>query len=261
MSARKCAWILSLVVLPIGLAATASAIPISYDANPGPAPDPTTVGWTAAVGDNGPASGTAIIDNGLPGWQAWDGDTNSWQKNATHDDAVLAHTYGWSMSTKMEITNVSYTGNYSQKLIFWDMDGPQTQWQLQIRPRANGLDTVVKLNNDSVNEYVVTGGINNFHTYGLVYNTSGPDAGYGDLYIDGANTGLKNNAPFDGSTWGMPAVSYVQFGDCTGGNGNGTGVYNTVAWSATVPTPEPATLVLLATGLLGLLAYAWRKRR
>jgi hypothetical protein len=25
--------------------------------------------------------------------------------------------------------------------------------------------------------------------------------------------------------------------------------------------PEPATLVLLATGLLGLLAHAWRKRR
>ena len=27
------------------------------------------------------------------------------------------------------------------------------------------------------------------------------------------------------------------------------------------PTPEPGTLVLLATGLIGLLAYAWRKRR
>ena len=28
-----------------------------------------------------------------------------------------------------------------------------------------------------------------------------------------------------------------------------------------VPTPEPGTLVLLATGLVGLLAYAWRHRR
>ena len=25
--------------------------------------------------------------------------------------------------------------------------------------------------------------------------------------------------------------------------------------------PEPGTLVLLATGLIGLLAYAWRKRK
>ena len=27
------------------------------------------------------------------------------------------------------------------------------------------------------------------------------------------------------------------------------------------PTPEPSTLVLLTVGLIGLLAYAWRKRR
>ena len=27
------------------------------------------------------------------------------------------------------------------------------------------------------------------------------------------------------------------------------------------PTPEPGTLVLLVTGLLGLLTYAWRKRK
>jgi hypothetical protein len=26
-------------------------------------------------------------------------------------------------------------------------------------------------------------------------------------------------------------------------------------------SPEPCSLVILATGLLGLLAYAWRKRR
>ena len=27
------------------------------------------------------------------------------------------------------------------------------------------------------------------------------------------------------------------------------------------PMPEPSTLLLTATGLFGLLAYAWRKRR
>jgi hypothetical protein len=30
---------------------------------------------------------------------------------------------------------------------------------------------------------------------------------------------------------------------------------------AFAPTPEPGTIVLLATGLIGLLAYAWRKRK
>jgi hypothetical protein len=41
----------------------------------------------------------------------------------------------------------------------------------------------------------------------------------------------------------------------THGNTTLTGVFN-------IPgVPEPSTLVLLATGLMGLLAYAWRKRR
>ena len=33
------------------------------------------------------------------------------------------------------------------------------------------------------------------------------------------------------------------------------------AFITITPTPEPGTLVLLVTGLLGLLAYAWRKRK
>jgi len=33
------------------------------------------------------------------------------------------------------------------------------------------------------------------------------------------------------------------------------------ALASVVGVPEPSAFVLLATGLLGLLAYAWRKRR
>jgi hypothetical protein len=39
-------------------------------------------------------------------------------------------------------------------------------------------------------------------------------------------------------------------------DGGGGGVETVVA-----PTPEPGTLALLTAGLVGLLAYAWRKRR
>ena len=51
-----------------------------------------------------------------------------------------------------------------------------------------------------------------------------------------------------------PTTSYIGFG-----NDDAWGYIDNVKLS--VATPEPSTLALLATGLLGLLAYAWRKRR
>ncbi len=54
--------------------------------------------------------------------------------------------------------------------------------------------------------------------------------------------GLAASGPYAGDY-------YVQL------DGNGGGVV------APVPTPEPSTLMLLAVGLVGLLAYAWRKRK
>jgi hypothetical protein len=37
--------------------------------------------------------------------------------------------------------------------------------------------------------------------------------------------------------------------------------YTHVSMGTAVATPEPGTVTLLATGLFGLLAYAWRKRK
>ena len=45
-------------------------------------------------------------------------------------------------------------------------------------------------------------------------------------------------------------------GEAGAGNHAGTRLDATIT-----PTPEPGTVVLLLTGLFGLLAYAWRKRR
>jgi hypothetical protein len=49
---------------------------------------------------------------------------------------------------------------------------------------------------------------------------------------------------------------------------DGTYAYNATAFGLSevlfdngVSTPEPGTIVLLTTGLIGLLAYAWRKRK
>ena len=47
-------------------------------------------------------------------------------------------------------------------------------------------------------------------------------------------------------------------GDIVGYGSNGT---SNRAFLITAIVPEPSTLLLAATGLVGLLAYAWRKRK
>ena len=68
-----------------------------------------------------------------------------------------------------------------------------------------------------------------------------------------------------GATSGVQAGGAAIFFGGIGG-GQGTTAQSQVAYfratpGAWEPVPEPGTLVLLATGLFGLLAYAWRKRK
>ena len=88
----------------------------------------------------------------------------------------------------------------------------------------------------------------------------------GDANRDGTVNGadlnivLSNyNQTFTGDTWAL--------GDF---NGDGTvdgadlnvvlSNYNQVGGGVAAAVPEPSTLLLAAAGLVGLLAYAWRKR-
>ena len=55
------------------------------------------------------------------------------------------------------------------------------------------------------------------------------------------------------------AGASMSFGDETGG-GSGSANWDYVNVNP-VSTPEPSTLTLLVMGLIGLLCYAWRKRK
>ena len=51
------------------------------------------------------------------------------------------------------------------------------------------------------------------------------------------------------------------FNLAVGDNSSGDSGYYRMDYVGTTFIPEPSALVLASTGLLGLLAYAWRKRR
>jgi autotransporter-associated beta strand protein len=92
----------------------------------------------------------------------------------------------------------------------------------------------------------------------------------GDLTLDGTLNITSSDALVHGkytlfSVYGATGVTDngLDFGVVPAGHdwaysiANDNGVYSVIVTAA----PEPGTLILLATGLLGILAYAWRKRR
>lgn len=116
----------------------------------------------------------------------------------------------------------------------------------------------------------------------------------GGWYTTFQNLILSNPDPTPGGTWGLTGAGGVPTGSgfnntliaafyvspsttgmefyTTDGNAFGNSNYGQFQFNygggrtdyvqvMPVPTPEPATLVLLGTALVGLLAYAWRKRR
>ena len=88
-----------------------------------------------------------------------------------------------------------------------------------------------------------------FHTVRVERN--GASNNYMQLWVDGVSIGstLRNDSPSTGR---------FEFGDTNTG-ADGEAVWDYVGLNATVP--EPSSIVLLTSLLMGLIAYAWRKRQ
>jgi hypothetical protein len=95
----------------------------------------------------------------------------------------------------------------------------------------------------------LTWGIGNWHHVTMDYH---PTASTFDLSIDDQSlTGLAMATP--------SAVDAVRFSQTSVGQDRWS-VFDNVQISV-MSTPEPSAIALMVTGLLGLVAYAWRKRR
>lgn len=136
------------------------------------------------------------------------------------------------------------------------------------------LDPNAWTGNDAVGTFHFTGVAPGYYdvsaTWYSEYTSRCPDVVYSitensttlDYHAD--QTVTPDEPVYDGVPWKTMFTS-IYIGDGTADVsvawGSGDGYVSADAVRLTAAVPEPSVLALLVTGLLGLLAYAWRKRK
>jgi hypothetical protein len=225
--------------------------------------DPTTEGFSL----DGTA-GTGVDDSGTAAWKE-DTTWGRYGKSISSGQASDMATNGWvaQQTVRMGVAGLDPNSNRPGTASKWlvglglmevsptdsgpgtyslclgtDTSGNPTVWQWDENYTASATLTQIG---------TVTG--TGYHTYKLVQQ---PGVGTANLYVD--NSLMAAITPVAG----FGAARYMIGNTASSAYTDPVGVYIAGASLSTgIPTPEPCAFVLICTGMLGLLAYAWRRRR
>ena len=234
---------------------------MTYSVGMGPNPCPAIINagtgattYPGGYGDNGTGyliSAAAINNNGLLAGYG------------TNPLTLVQDAYGWNGSAWIDIPGFAGRGTISRAI---DSNGNMVG---QSSNSSNKKHPFYVPYTGSTWGTMIDLGLNGS-------NTSGSALGIND---SGVLVGWESASSSFAYTWSTTAGSGVQLstrvaslngwtlqqanGIDNAGDIVGVGAVGgvTTAYLLTLPTPEPSTLLLAASGLVGLVAYAWRKRK
>ena len=202
------------------------------------ATDPVTESWTRSSNGAGPVEGPVFNDGGYNAWNIDDVSSSKFLRyitTVTTEQIADAASKGWILSSWLRVVDTSDALDKAILVEYYDFD-------MQFGSDASGNAIVGLVGGSSY-----TTSSSGYHLYELKYD---PVAGSADLFVDGT----ERISDYGGTGLPEPRIMWGSTSSAARGDGN----YNLVKFEI---IPEPSTITLLGIGLIGLLCYAWRKRR
>jgi probable HAF family extracellular repeat protein len=204
---------------------------------------------TAITADGNTIVGTT---NGTPGQQGvackWTKSGSTWTRTDLVPQSTYNQTGAYCVNSSGDIAGVLW--NYPQGGF------PSTTRYALYLPHGDGIVNLTSLTGHTS---CIAYGINDSGVIVGTTDTTGPAF----VNYTGTAAGMTDVstllAPGQPTGWTFQyAYGIDNHGDIAFRSKNASGVYQA---SMLVPVPEPCTVLLMGTGLVGLIAYAWRKRK